>query len=217
MIDQQNNDPRFLNLLRDFDRDALEIDDATIFGLWSDLTLAYTNPGWKRFSAMNGGEPTITSEWALGRCVLDAIAEPLRPFYAANYRKSLMEGRPWEHVYECSSADQFRLMHMMVLPLGAAEGLLVINSLRQEIAHSRTPLPPLDELYRNAHGIVTQCSHCRRVRRDGTEHVWDWVPAWVVAQPARTSHGLCEPCIGFHHPLQPRNVRGPTDSFKTDS
>jgi len=199
MTDNPHNDPRFLALLADFDREALLNDVGTIYGLWPDFTLAYFNLGWKRFSALNGGEPKLSSEWTLGRCSLDAISKCVRPFFAANYKRCLQEGRPWEHVYECSSARLFRTFHMITFPVGDAEGLLVVNSLRREIAHTKNACPPLDELYRNEHGIVTQCCHCRRMRRRGAEQVWDWVPAWVTTQLPNTSHGLCDPCIGFHY------------------
>jgi hypothetical protein len=217
MTNYPDNDPRFLALLAEFEIDALQNDGGTIYGLWPDLTLAYVNLGWMRFSSLNGGEPQITSEWTRGRFVLDAIAEPLRPFFAENFERCLRDGRPWEHVYECSSADHFRLFHMTTFPLGAAEGLLVVNSLRQEVAHPRIACPPLDELYRNEYGIVTQCSHCRRVRRNGSDQVWDWVPAWVATQPPNTSHGLCEPCIGFHYSSQRTNGEEFAKSFKTYS
>ena len=217
MTDYPQNSLGFQALLADFDGESLQNDNGTIFGLWPDLRLAFVNSGWMQFSTKNGGEPRITSEWKLGRCVLDAIAKPLRPFFAENYGRCLREGRPWEHVYECSSADHFRLFHMTTFPLGVAEGLLVVNSLRQEIAHSRIACPPLDKIYRNEHGILAQCSHCRRVRRIGENQVWDWVPAWVNTQPADTSHSLCEPCIGFYYSSQRTNSKDFVESFKTYS
>lgn len=210
-------DPRFQALLVEFDRESLRNDSGTIYGLWPDFTLAYVNLGWMRFAALNGGEPKLTSQWTLGRCVLDAISEPLRPFFAANYKRCLQEERPLEHLYECSSSRLYRQFHMTTFPLGNAEGLLVVNSLRQEVAHTRIVCPPLDELYRNEHGIVAQCSHCRRVRRIGADQIWDWVPAWVADMPPNTSHGLCEPCIGFYYSEQRSNHDGFVQSFSTSS
>ena len=94
MADDRHIDPRFLPLLTDFDSDALEDNSATIYGLWPDLTLAYFNRGWTRFAALNAGEPQVTSQWPIGRCILDAIALPLCPFFAANYSQLLREQRP---------------------------------------------------------------------------------------------------------------------------
>lgn len=215
VTDDRNDGSRFQSLLTSFNIESLQYSSETIYGLWPTLTLAYLNVGWKRFSSMNGGEPKITSEWPLGRCVLDAVSEPLRPFFAENYRRCLEDGRPWEHTYECSSADTLREFHMTAFPLGKSEGLLVINSLRREAVHTSVVSSPLDEHYRNEHGIVTQCSHCRRVRRTKATQVWDWVPAWVSTPPANTSHGLCEPCFGFYYAEQPQQWRGSVQPFKT--
>src|SRR6202042_2406372 len=100
---------------------------------------------------------------------------------------------------ECSSPEVYRQLHMTAFPLGRAEGLLVVNSVRLEVAHLRVACPPLEELYRNREGIIAQCCHCRRVRRAREPNVWDWVPAWLTNQPENTSHGLCEPCMAFHY------------------
>ena len=208
-------DPRFQALLADFDGEAIQNNRATIYGLWPDLALAYFNSGWTRFAALNGGEPQISAEWPLGRCILDAIAEPLRPFFVENYGRCLREERPWEHAYECSSASVYRRFHLTAFPLGAAAAVLVVNSLRQEVAHTRVASPPLEQLYRDADGIVMQCCHCRRVRRVDDPKVWDWVPEWLTHQPANTSHGLCEPCMGFHYAERRIDRPGVVEPFKT--
>ena len=210
-----NCDHRFQALLADFDGGALGKDPGTIYGIWPDYALAYFNQGWPRFAELNGGEPRISSNWGLGQCVTNAISQPLRPLIEENFERCLRERRPWEHLYECSSADRFRLLHMTTFPLGDGKGLLVVNSLRQEAPHIRISFPPLDELYRNECDSVLQCSHCRRVRRIGEDPVWDWVPDWVATQALNTSHGLGEPCIGFHYPLQRISDTEFIDSFKT--
>jgi len=218
MIARSQSDARFQSLLTDFDRQALENDEGTIYGLWPSFALAFVNVGWFRFAEFNNGEPGISSKWRIGASILDGIAEPLRGFFAEHFERCLRERRPWEHVYECSSAEKFRLFHMTTFPLGNAEGLLVVNSLRQEVAHTSVGCPPLDELYRNEHGIVTQCGHCRRVRRRQEDNeTWDWVPAWVTSPPPNTSHGLCEPCVGFHYSSQRIKDVGFDDMFDTDS
>lgn len=209
------NHSQFEQLLYDFDIAAISRSDDTIYGLWPDLTLGYMNQGWTRFAVCNNGEPAITENWSLGRCILDAIALPLRPFFEENYAKCLAENRPWEHCYECSSAESYRSFHMMCFPIGNGDGLLVVNSLRRESEHTRTPFPVVDSVYRDEHGIVTQCCHCRRVRRRGLKQTWDWVPDWVAKCPTNTSHGLCEPCFGFHYSPQRSMDAGFMESFQT--
>ena len=70
-------------------------------------------------------------------------------------------------------------------------------------------------LYRSAEGVLVQCCHCRRVRRIEEPMVWDWVPAWLTAGPEGTSHGLCEPCVGFHYSKEQMRSRAFAEPFKT--
>jgi hypothetical protein len=195
-----SDDSDFARLLADFNDDEIWESEDTIYGLWPNLTLAFFNRGWTRFASENGGESKINANHSLlGRSVLESFASSLRPFFKSNYEKCLRERCPWEHSFECSSAKLFRTFRMLTLPLGHSEGLLVINSLRRETFHTQLQCPPLDELYRNHDGIITQCCHCRRIRRCGTENTWDWIPDWLTNPPANLSHGLCEPCVGFHY------------------
>ena len=143
----------FQPLLADYDPGVLENDQGTIYGLWPDLTLAYFNPARFRFAAENGGEPAISQDWRLGRQVLEAIALPLRPFFEQNYRRCLLEDRPWEHFYECSSDQLYRQFHMTAFPLGRSKGLLVVNSLRVESEHHREVSPPVGKLYMTEHNL----------------------------------------------------------------
>jgi hypothetical protein len=192
-------DPAFASLLVGYDFGELQQHRGTIYGMWPDLTLAYLNPAWTMFARDNGGEPNISTAWPLGRSIIDAIPPPLRPFYVENYHRCLAEGRPWEHVYECSSPRVERKLHMSVLPLGRAQGFLVINSTHLERPHQRAAAAPIEGLYENPSGFIVQCSHCRRVRRADVSHQWDWVAEWVSRQPNNISHGLCEPCIGYYY------------------
>ncbi len=209
------NDPEIERLLENFRPAALHSADETVYVLRPDLQLAYVNLGWMRFAARNGGEPRISLKWSIGRCVLDAIAPILRPFFAENLGKCLREGRPWKHHYDCSSADLSRAFMMTTYPLGNAEGLLVINSVEQESAHTRSPHEPLEVLYQDELGLIKQCCHCRRVQRTGPEPSWDWVPDWVKSPPPRTSHGVCEPCFGSYYPTTPRFRKSLPEAFQT--
>jgi hypothetical protein len=211
-----NVDPVFQRLLSDFHPAVLHSAEETIYAMRPDLTLAYVNLGWTQFAARNGGEPLISLNWSIGSCVQDAIAPVLRPFFTDNYARCLRERRPWEHRYECSSAEVYREFVMMTYPLGEGEGLLVINSLvQQETSHTRSAHAPLDVLYRQETGLVIQCCHCRRVQRCGAERAWDWVPEWVSSPPQKTSHGICEPCFGFYFPKQRRSTKGFPEKFQT--
>lgn len=211
---QMINNPEIDRLLWDSYPAAIHNADQAIYVLRPDLTLAYVNLGWTRFAAQNGGDPMISSNWPIGSSVLTAIAAVLRPFFAKNYAKCLQEKRPWEHRYECSSPELYRSFVMMTYPLGAGEGLLTVNSLVQEMPHTRCSHEPMEALYRDQHNFILQCCHCRRVKRRGAEPRWDWVPDWVRACPANTSHGLCEPCFGFHYRNSDQS-NGFSDTFRT--
>jgi len=194
-------DSRFRPLLRDFSMILLENSNDIIYGVWPDLTLAFLNAAWFRFAAENRGEPAIATQWTLGRSILDAMPEPLVPFFERNFCRVLAESRRWEHSYECSSDEVQRTFRLTVYPLGNAEGLLLVNSLKVEAPQQQMPSPSLAERYINAHGVITQCCHCRKFRPVGEKNAWDWIPAWVrhMPMPERVSHGLCEMCFGFYY------------------
>ena len=138
-----------------------------------------------------------------GTSVLDVIPELLRPIYANGYAQAKGQSRPWEHDYECSSPDSYRLFHMRALPLSNSY-LLIENSLRVERHHGpeRPAMPANTVLYLGDTGILTMCCHCRRTRRIGTASVpvWDWVPAHLVNPPGPISHGLCRNCRAYFYP-----------------
>jgi len=190
---------QFLELISSFKVAEIQQSQDIVYGLWPDLTLAFSNGSWHRFAADNGGEPAISTEWRFGRNILEAISEPLRSFYDLQYRSCLSLERPWEHAYECSSADTERMFHMTALPVGKAQAILVVNSLRIEKPMDRPGAEPLEKRYRNRHGMAIQCAHCRRFRRADTDTTWDWIREWVRSPLENTSHSICEPCLGFYY------------------
>lgn len=197
----ERSSAEFVALLKEFKIPALLDSHDVVFGLWPDLTLAFTNPAWHRFAATNGGEPVISDRWRLGCSILDAISEPHRSFYEARYAEVLGALRPWEHLYECSSAAIERLFHMTALPIGKGLGILAVHSLRWEQPVDRSHAVPIETTYRNPQGMLIQCAHCRRFRRADLDSTWDWVRDWVIVPRQNTSHSICEPCLGFYYRL----------------
>ena len=186
-----------------YDLAELDTHGGPIYGVTADLHLAYFNDAWFRFAAANGGEPQISSEWQLGRSLLDCIPELLRRFYEEGYGSCLASGRAWQHDYECSSATHYRRFHQRVIALDAAAGLLMFNSLVVERTHDpvdRPACPPIVESYTNSDGLIIQCCVCRRVKFPDDQDRWDWVPEWVRGFPRHTSHGLCLPCFRYQYP-----------------
>jgi len=201
-------DPEFPPLLADYDLDALEAHAGPIFGVLADYRLAYLNPGWFRFAQDNGGEPAISGDWPLGRSLLDCARGEVRRYIESMLGACLQSGEMWAHEYECSSASVHRLYHQVAYPLGARQGLLIVNSLVIECPQdpiARPPQPADASRYTDADGLITQCAHCRRVHNPEVPDRWDWVPDWVRQCPPNTSHTFCPTCLGFHYPL-PRHA-----------
>ncbi|HTN01364.1 MAG TPA: hypothetical protein VL132_05780 [Planctomycetaceae bacterium] len=198
VTDDRRGDPRFLNAMTSLQLARLEGDEGTAFALWPDLTIAYVNPAWGRFAAANDGSPAVADRWSPGASILDAISQEVRPYFASRYRQCLRDRTDWNHDYECSSPDRYRVFRMRVFRAESVEALIVINSCRIDFQSVREERPPLEEWYRPASGLILQCCDCRRFRRLTAKLVWDWVPAWVRQAPSRVSHGLCESCRAFY-------------------
>lgn len=199
--------PRFASLLEQFAPADIDGSHDVVFGMWPDFRLAYFNQGWVAFAQANGAPPLLTSPDYLGVSVLDICGEALRPMYETWFSAGLATGRDQLHrpqrQYECSSTIAYRNFAMTLYPLGDGQGLLAVNTLIHQGPHGEQKGPafaPDPTLYRDANGIVRQCSHCRKVQRAAAEDRWDWVPSWVDASPTRTSHGMCPLCFDFYFP-----------------
>jgi len=196
-------DPSFAPLLEPGTLDALETRRDTAYGLWPDLTLAYMNPAWFKFAEFNGGGESLADRWRVGRSTLDAVPKPLQAWYRSFLAEASTPGlKPAFHEYECSSPDVYRRYVMTVYPkhLGDLAGLLIIHSLRVEVAHpltGRAAEPPDMRAYVDRNGLIHQCMHCRRIRTTADPSLWHWVPDWVRQPMPQTSHDLCRICM--HH------------------
>jgi hypothetical protein len=172
-------------------------------GLWADFSIAYVNPAWYRFARENGGDPEVSKRWCEGAALLEAIDRPLRAFYEEHLRRVLDEGEAWEHDYECSSPQLHRRFRLSAEHLEAGEGLLLVHSCLAARPHDEAThrvLAPHGALYTDENGLMTQCIHCRRMKRCDFEEHWDWVPAWVAHVPEDASGGLCPACVQRWYP-----------------
>jgi hypothetical protein len=208
-------DERFRPLLDQLGARVFEESADTIYGLWSDFSLAYTNPRWATFALENDGA-AISDDWGLGRSVLESCGEALEPFYARAWRRALREGRPWLHRYMCSSPTSRRWFVMRVLPI-ADRALLVSNSLLVETSLAAGFAPSDESAYRSPDGLVRQCSHCRRVRAvdSATPDRWDFVPQLLAfRRSASVSHVLCPLCLSYHyhHLFDPDELQATLDA-----
>lgn len=196
-------DPAFDALLREsnvqgYAQGVLRDNGDLTLGLWPDLAIAYVNPAWFRFAERNGAGPEFFEQWTLGRSMLDAVPDALRPHYIAAYEQCLQTGEPWSEDYECSSPDEFRMLRSTAYPLLHGAGLLVVHSLRIERPHDRTAVKPSRGRFADQHGWLTQCAYCNRFAEAQRRRRWAWVPDWVREPPEPVTHGICEPCAGYY-------------------
>lgn len=184
--------PEFLK--RTFDVDALRDERGAVVALDREGVIVWVNPAWERFAKENGA-PEVVERFGPGARYLDGITGPLAPFFAEALERTRRTGEPWEMDYECSSPETWRLHHMRVMPI-AEDGLLVEHSEVRARPHDRAACAPVEEAFRDEHGLMLQCSNCRRVHRVGDG--WEWVVSWVRSAPAPVSHGLCASCAGHY-------------------
>ena len=185
-----------------FRLENLETDRSIMYMLGPSLRIIYCNKAWDEFASLNGGIG-LERNVILGTSILDVVPSPLRAFYEDAFAQVRQQLKPWEHDFECSSPDTFRLFHMRVLPLPNSNSI-VENSLQVEKPHGpERPAMSADRTsYVNENGILAMCCHCRRTRRinAGAVSVWDWVPAFLTDPPGRVSHGLCRTCRAYYYP-----------------
>jgi hypothetical protein len=195
-------DSNFLPILSPFDPTSLEAHTGSIVGLWSNDTIAYLNPAWYQFSYENGGEPGLSARWDLGAKMTLAISPQLLPFYVRAISACRRRQTPWEHSYECSSADAFRQFRMKMYPLTPSGEVLIVHSLALERPHrwERDVCAPLASDYRDPQGLIHQCAHCRRFLNPNAQHCWDWISDWVREPPSQVADALCPVCRDYYYP-----------------
>ncbi|MEQ8785608.1 MAG: hypothetical protein RIC55_04885 [Pirellulaceae bacterium] len=192
----------FFDGLVHFSEKQLDAHQGSVYGLTSDLHIAYVNPAWDRFAAENAGEPAIGRSWNLGASWLDAIPEVLRQFFLdllASSRAGKDSLHPVSHDYECSSDETFRRFHMDVYPLRADAGYLIVNSLLVEEPHPNACKVSSLNGYADSDGVIHQCAHCRRVEHQRVPSRWDFIPQWVKSPPQSVSHSICPICLDHYY------------------
>lgn len=192
-------------LARYYGLDALERHTGAIYAIDADWRIRYMNAAWGRFAAENGGEPTIGRRYTVGSSLLDAFAsETTRAYYVTHYTNCRDTGRVWRHEYDCSSPEIPRRFLQLVYPLSKGH-LLIVNSRRMEAAEPTDETGIFLDSYRDTHGLIHQCAHCRRVSTTNDADCWDWVPEWAREIPVTSSHTFCPTCVGFYYPRRQRS------------
>lgn len=177
--------------------DVLEGCPDPCFAVSESLDITYCNSAWDSFALQNRGGPEVLRDKVVSRNLLDVVPEELREYHANLFVTARCTGQPVYHDYECSSATMFRLYRMQIYPL--AQGFAVINSLRVEHPHDRTPMEPDDAMYKTSAGLIRMCSNCRRINRRSDAAAWDWVPAYIDRANEKVTHGVCPLCLEYYY------------------
>ncbi len=196
--------PSFLRAI--FEEASLVESRSTLVALAPTGEILWVNRAWWDFARANGGDE-VPARFGPGASYFEGIAPPLRAFYKAALEGAMLDARPYEQDYECSSPDRFRLHHFRALPFGR-DGLLLEHSLVLERKHTDEPFDLCEQ-----DGVVRQCSHCRRVERTA-DRCWVRVGSWVAASPPNVSHGICPTCVGYFWGARLRGAqqaRGPSE------
>lgn len=189
--------PAFRPVLQRFGLNAVERATDSIYGIDTELRIAYYNPAYLRFAAENGGEPAITRDWGIGARLTDAFSEHIRPFFERGYADCFKQGRLWQLEYICSSDTTYRCFRQQVFPIDD-RGVLIVNALLTETEHDPALRPPEARdpaEFVNDRGRIVQCAHCRFVQNPAVPELWEWVPNLVAGRDERVEQGMCDLCL----------------------
>ncbi|MFN2353713.1 MAG: hypothetical protein ABR512_04210 [Desulfopila sp.] len=188
----------FEDFLSYLDVDALKNSPDIICVVDSNICLKAYNDAWISFAKNNNGAKTL-ADFPLGARLLDAGKEPIRSYLAEAYNRALLENKPFELNYECSSATEYRLFRQTAYPLVGSRGLVISHHLVEEKPHEEK-VTEFNERFVNEHGLITQCQNCRKIRDPEDDQKWYWVPSLVAAPQSNVSHGICTPCLDHYYP-----------------
>ena len=177
------------SVLARFDRAALEHDSESIYAVDVDLRLQFVNRGYRHFASRAGAE-ALLERYPLGACIVDAFREPERGGFERDFTAMLPGERPFTIEYECPIHPSQRLYRAMIYPLDG-HGLLFVHAPVLEVAWTEERIAGL----RDEDDLLHMCAGCKRVRH-GED--WRYVAPLLAGEPEMTSHGLCEPCVGYY-------------------
>jgi hypothetical protein len=169
---------------------------AVSYVLDEQLRFVYCNPAWDAFAISNGA-PELALNALAGQSLFKAIPPVLQPFYVDGFHLIRAGNESWEHIYECSSPQEFR-RYKMRLDLILGSWFLVRNTLVIKRAHEK-PVRPGRHNYVADTGFVAMCCNCRCCRRTGKAQKWDFVPEYVADPPRTLEHILCPNCLHAYY------------------
>ena len=189
--------PDFVRDIGHIDIDFLSSSKDVICIVDKELKLMGYNKAWVDFAKSNDGETALTG-FPLQTSISKAGDGPVGNYVLQGYDRALRDHKPFEHQYECSSPEKFRVFHQTAYPISGAKGLVITHHLVVEKDHEESE-ESFASRFQNSHEILIQCANCRKVRDPQDEKTWLWVPALVKNQLPNVSHGICNPCVDHYY------------------
>ncbi len=151
--------------------------------------IVYCNPSWDRFAASNGGGEQAFGAGVCGRSFLDFVPPVLKHFFAGKLLGNMAPYMIWDHYYECSTPEEFRVYRLQAMRLKDTDEILLAHTPYLSRAHHRRPVEPGSQS-----GPVTMCAHCRQTQQapDGAD--WAWIPEYLAHPPVTSPPDLCPEC-----------------------
>lgn len=190
--------PEFAKAIAHMDLDFLCASKDVVCIVDRDLNLMGYNNAWVDFARNNNGENAL-SKFPLRASISEAGEGLVRSYVLQGYERALRDHKPFEHQYECSSPEKFRIFHQTAYPIAGSKGLVITHHLLVEKDHQESEKSFISR-FENNHEILTQCANCRKVRDPQEESTWFWVPSLVHKQLPNISHSICTPCLDHYFP-----------------
>jgi hypothetical protein len=176
----------------------------------ADGTILFVNGAWERIALENGVGDRCLADALVGTRWLDHVAgDAPRRVHRDLFERALARfrsgcGAPVSLVGEANGPEVARLVSTRLVPIVPVQGVLAAIS----VVHRTVRELPIGAVYpvarrpgqsyRNARGVVEQCSCCRRTKRPGPWDEWELVPDLVARVPPRTYFGYCPLCAELH-------------------
>jgi hypothetical protein len=174
-----------------FDLGELEVSADLVYAVSPELRLTFVNTRYRQV-AEESGHGAVLERYPLGAQVLDAMEGAVRDHYRALFERALGDTDPIATDYVCPTPTAYVEQRCTIYPLGE-QGLLLVHG---AIERREWTDEELDRLRDVDTRLLSLCAGCRRVRTPSGE--WLYVPRLLDEVPEGSTHGLCDPCLGYY-------------------
>jgi hypothetical protein len=190
--------PEFAAVIAYMDMNFLSTSRDVVCIVDRDLKLVGYNDSWINFAKANDGE-TVLTKFPLQAKISNAGEGQARDYILHGYERALRDNKPFEHQYECSSPEKYRVFYQTAYPIADSKGLVITHHLVVEKDHDESEETFFNRL-EDSHDFLTQCANCRKIRHPQEKSIWLWVPALVRCRLPNVSHSICPPCLDHYYP-----------------